>query len=437
MANTRERMNIVIVGHVDHGKSTLAGRLMADTGSFPKGKLEQIKKSCKRNSKVFTYAFLLDALKDERSQGITIDSARCFLKTKKRDYIIIDTPGHIEFLKNMVSGAARSDAAVLVLDAREGIRENSRRHGYLLSLLGIKQVIVCINKMDLVDHSKKAFDDIKSEYSKFLSKIKIEPKVFIPISAKNGENIARRSNFMKWYKGKTLFEEIDSLRGTKELIKRPFRMPVQDIYKFTSEGDNRKAIVGRVEEGSISVEDDIIFYPSRKISGIKSIEMFNSPKLSTIGAGYSTSFTLKKEVSVQPGEIMCKAKEKTLPHTGSTFNTKIFWMGKEPLIENKEYKLKLGTTKTYAKVKSINTVLDASSLKGSDAKMQVDRHEVAECEIETGKPIAFDLIYDCEATGRFVLVDGYEIAGGGIITGADCCGLRSRRRSDTGNDIYK
>src|SRR6266436_6755488 len=208
MMNTpREQMNVVIVGHVDHGKSTLVGRLLADTGSLPEGKLEAVKEQCKKNAKPFEYAFLLDALKDEQSQGITIDTARAFFKTAKRDYIIIDAPGHIEFLKNMISGAARAEAAVLVIDAKEGVRENSRRHGYILSMLGIKQVIICVNKMDLVDRSEKHFKAIEREYREFLKSIgSVAPQQFIPVSATHGENLSIRSSKMAWYKGPTLLE---------------------------------------------------------------------------------------------------------------------------------------------------------------------------------------------------------------------------------------
>src|SRR5580765_7259701 len=166
-----EQMNIVIVGHVDHGKSTVVGRLFADTGSLPEGKLDAVRKECQRTGKPFEYAFLLDALSDEQDQGITIDTARSFFKTGKRDYIIIDAPGHIEFLKNMISGAARAEAAVLVIDAKEGVRENSRRHGYILSMLGIKEVIVCVNKMDLVKYDQDHFDAIEREYRGFLEGI--------------------------------------------------------------------------------------------------------------------------------------------------------------------------------------------------------------------------------------------------------------------------
>ena len=197
----REQINIVIVGHVDHGKSTVIGRLLADTSSLPEGKLEDVKALCARNAKPFEYAFLLDALKDERAQGITIDSARCFFKTKKRDYIVIDAPGHIEFLKNMVTGAARAEAALLVIAADEGIRENSKRHGYLVSMLGIRQVVVLVNKMDLVGYDRDIYDALSSEYTAFLSKLHVNPISYIPVSARDGENLVTRSEQMPWYEG--------------------------------------------------------------------------------------------------------------------------------------------------------------------------------------------------------------------------------------------
>src|ERR1051325_3596686 len=194
------QMQIVIVGHVDHGKSTVVGRLLADTGSLPEGKLEAVRRECERTGKPFEYAFLLDALSDEQDQGITIDTARCFFKTARRSYIIIDAPGHIEFLKNMISGAARAEAAVLVIDAKEGVRENSRRHGYILSMLGIQQVVVVVNKMDLVDRDETHFKNVEKEFRAFLTSIHaVSPKQFIPVSAVNGENLATRSAEMPWY----------------------------------------------------------------------------------------------------------------------------------------------------------------------------------------------------------------------------------------------
>src|SRR3982751_965687 len=208
----RDQMNIVVVGHVDHGKSTVVGRLLADTGSLPEGKLEAVRKECQRTGKPFEYAFLLDALSDEQDQGITIDTARSFFKTAKRDYIIIDAPGHIEFLKNMISGAARAEAAVLIIDAKEGVRENSRRHGYILSMLGIRQIVVCVNKMDLVDHDEAHFRAIEKEYRAFLESIgSVSPRNFIPVAAVAGVNLANRGKETPWYKGPTLLELLDTL----------------------------------------------------------------------------------------------------------------------------------------------------------------------------------------------------------------------------------
>ena len=411
----REQMNIVIVGHVDHGKSTVIGRLMADTGSLPEGKLEDIKLMCERTSRPFEYAFLLDALKDERSQGITIDSARCFFKTELRDYIIIDAPGHIEFLKNMVSGAARAEAALLVIDAYEGVRENSRRHGYLVSMLGISQVVVLVNKMDLVGYDEGVFENIRKEYNEFLARIDINPIEYIPVSARNGDNIVAKSSSMKWNKGHTVNEHIDLFKKEAEAVHKSFRFPVQDIYKFTKEGDDRRIIAGTVETGTIRTGDGIVFLPSQKRSTIESIEGFNIPVRQEIEAGHSTGFSLKEEIYIKPGELMCRIDE-PLPHLSSRFRVNIFWMGRAPMVKNKRYKLKLATSRTHVKLVDINNVIDASELSSELNKDHVDRHDVADCILETSKPIAYDLSGDFESTSRFVIVDNYEIAGGGIIT---------------------
>lgn len=408
------KMNIVVVGHVDHGKSTLVGRLLADTDSLPQGKLDQVRADCQRNAKPFEYAFLLDALKDERAQGITIDTARCFFKSKKRQYIIIDAPGHIEFLKNMVSGAARAEAALLLIDAKEGIRENSKRHGYLLSMLGIKQITVCVNKMDLVNYSQDVFDQIEKDYRAFLQQIGVVPEQFIPIAAFHGDNMVSKSDKMPWYKGPSILEMLDQFKKAQPPENQVFRMPVQSIYKFTADGDDRRIIAGRVETGQIAVGDEVIFLPSNKRCKVKTIEGFNIPAQKTIAAGHATGFTLTEELYLHRGDIMCKVGE-TLPQVSSLLQVKLFWMSKRPLVTGKEYKLKIGTAKVSAYVKVINHVLDASNL-NSAQKTQVDRHDVAELVFETKTPVAYDLTGDIEATGRFVVVDEYDISGGGIIT---------------------
>ncbi|MHC5083807.1 MAG: GTP-binding protein, partial [Planctomycetota bacterium] len=285
-------MNIVIIGHVDHGKSTLVGRLLADTHSLPEGKLQEVKTRCAQNARPFEYAFLLDALKDEQAQGITIDSARCFFRSDKREYILIDAPGHIEFLKNMVSGAARAEAAVLVIDADEGVQENSRRHGYLLSMLGIRHIVVAVNKMDLVKYSQKVFESVRDEYTEFLSQINVTAEEFIPISAREGDFVADRGGKMNWFEGPTILEALDQFKKEAAPIDQPLRFPVQDIYKFTAENDDRRIVAGQIETGQIHVGDEVVFYPSKKRSHVASIEEFNTPEQKTAYAGQSAGITL-------------------------------------------------------------------------------------------------------------------------------------------------
>jgi len=309
MMNGRAQMNIVIVGHVDHGKSTVIGRLLADTGTLPKGRLESVRENCRRNSKPFEYAFLLDALKDEQSQGITIDMARCFFKTAARDYIIIDAPGHIEFLKNMITGASRAESALLVIDVDEGIRENSKRHGQMVSMLGVKQVTVLVNKMDLVDFSEEVFERLKADYSEFLAQIKVKPVSFIPVSAREGDNIATLSERMPWYKGATVLEQLDGFTSDKQLQDKPFRFPVQDIYKFTRQNDDRRIAAGTVAAGSVSVGDEVLFLPSGKQSAIQSVESFNTAPKQVALTGEALGFTLTTQIYIRPGELMVKPCE--------------------------------------------------------------------------------------------------------------------------------
>ncbi|MEG8946160.1 sulfate adenylyltransferase subunit 1 [Rosettibacter firmus] len=410
----KERMNIVVVGHVDHGKSTLIGRLLADTNSLPVGKLEQIKKTCELNAKPFEYAFLLDALVDEQTQGITIDTARIFFKTKKREYIIIDAPGHIEFLKNMISGAARAEAAILLIDAHEGIAENTKRHAYMLSLLGINQIIVAVNKMDLVDFSESRFNQIKNDYSKYLNEININPVEYVPISAFHGLNLIEHSNKMSWYKGKTILELIDSFEKEKEDEENDFRMFVQGVYKFTENGDNRRIIAGTINSGTINVGDEIIFLPSQKKSIVKSIEIFGKEAPLFAIAEQAIGLTLTTQIYVKPGDLICRIDQQ-LPYTTNRFIANIFWMGKNNLSIHKKYKLKIGTNKAGVSIEAIKSVMNASTLEKENYREEVHRNEVAQIIFRTDKPISFDLFSKIKSTGRFVIVDEYDIAGGGII----------------------
>ena len=411
----RERFSLCVVGHVDHGKSTLIGRLLADTHNLPEGKLEEVRARCEQNAKPMEYAFLLDALKDEQAQGITIDSARCFFKTDLRDYIIIDAPGHIEFLKNMVSGAARAEAAFLVIDALEGVQENSRRHGYLLSMLGVKNFAVCVNKMDLVDYDEKVFESIIKEYTEFLAQIDMKPQVFIPVNSREGENIASKSERMSWYSGPTVLSMLDGFEKEPLRSELPLRFPVQDVYKFTSKGDDRRIIAGRVESGVLRQGDDIVFWPSNKRTTLKSIEVFSAPAIEEVVAGESVGITMTEQIYTRRGEWISREGERP-PLVSSRIRTHVFWLGRQPLKRGVKYKLKLATTEVSVELEKIHRILDASQLDVQQEGEVVQRHEVADCTLRTSKPIAFDLSSDISATSRFVLVDNYEISGGGIIT---------------------
>lgn len=418
----KQHMNIVVAGHVDHGKSTVIGRLLADTHSLPNGKIEAIRDICRKMSKPFEYAFLLDALKDERAQGITIDTARCFFETEKRKYIIIDAPGHIEFLKNMITGASRADAALLVIDASEGICENSRRHCYMLEMLGIRQIAVLVNKIDLVGYSRKIYDKICADFSDFLENIGITNASFIPVSAMGGDNIANHSDNTPWYNGVNVLEMLDLFVGGENEDDKPLRIPVQDVYKFTEGGDNRRIIAGMCESGSLEAGDEIIFYPSGKTTKVKNLEEWfmyptddKSPKRFT--KGKSCGFTTTTQIYVHRGEIACKLGEPA-PVVGRRFRASMFWLGKNPLTIGTDYLIKSCTAKTHCRIVNIHSVLDASSLEKKANPSFANKHDIADCTIECDKDISFDIGGTIPATGRFVIVDNYEISGGGIITEA-------------------
>src|SRR3954454_15480382 len=244
---TRPQVRIVIVGHVDHGKSTLVGRLLHETGSLPEGKLEMLKAASARRGMPFEWSFLLDALQTERDQGITIDTTQIRFRTRSREVVLIDAPGHAEFLRNMITGAAQADGAVLIIDALEGVRDQTRRHGYLLHLLGIKQVAVVVNKMDRVAFSEARFREINAEISAHLIGLGVTPSAVIPISARDGDGVTERTPRLEWYNGPTVLEALDALQAARAPDRLPLRLPVQAVYKF----DDRRIVAGRIESGSL------------------------------------------------------------------------------------------------------------------------------------------------------------------------------------------
>lgn len=406
-------LNIVIVGHVDHGKSTLVGRLYADTGSLPDGKLEKVQAICRQQGKEFEYAFLFDAFLEEQEQGITIDTARTFFSWKGRQYIIIDAPGHKEFLKNMVSGAARAEAALLLIDAYEGVKEQSRKHGYLLSLLGVKQVAVVVNKMDLVGYRQDVFARIETEYSDFLALLKVKPQRFIPVSAKQGDNLAQSSSQMPWYSGPTILQTLESFTKETAREQQALRLPIQDVYKF----DARRILAGRVASGAVKVGDRLVFSPSNKSAIVRTIEAFNiEPVPTEARAGQSTGITLDEQIFVERGEMA--SHQDAVPQVSTLIRCNLFWMGKRPLEMGRTYTLRLATREVECEVATIHRIIDTADLGAKQVHTAVNRNEVTELTIRTRAPIAFDLYSDFEGTGRFVLVDQYDVSGGGIITEA-------------------
>jgi bifunctional enzyme CysN/CysC len=412
LAPPTEQLKIVIVGHVDHGKSTFVGRLFHDTGSLPEGKLEQLQQIAERRGVPFEWANLMDALQSERDQNITIDTAQIWFRTPKRQYVIIDAPGHKEFLKNMVTGAANAEAALLLIDAQEGVQENSRRHGYLLNLLGIRQVAVLVNKMDLVDYQQSRFEQLEAEYRRWLASIGLVPKLFVPMAAKHGDNIASRSARMPWWSGPTVLETLDDFRVAEPPQNQPLRFPIQDVYRF----DDRRILAGRVEAGSIKVGDRLLFCPGNKVSAVKSIERWSAPATDRADAGESIGITLTEQIFVERGAVA--ALEGAPPYELTKFKTRLFWLGRQPFRPGRSYKLKLATQEVECSIDSIQRVLDASTLetlvRPAD-QQHVGRHEVAELTLQTKRPVAFDTISEIVPTGRFVIVDGFDVAGGGII----------------------
>ncbi|HZV32979.1 MAG TPA: adenylyl-sulfate kinase [Verrucomicrobiae bacterium] len=407
-----EQLKIVIVGHVDHGKSTFVGRLIHDTGSLPEGKLEQLQKIAERRGVPFEWANLMDALQSERDQNITIDTAQIWFHTKRRQYVIIDAPGHKEFLKNMITGAANAEAALLLIDANEGIQEQSRRHGYLLNLLGIRQIAVLVNKMDLQGYSQERFEKIEKDYRAFLQTIGVEPKWFIPIAAKHGDNIAARSKNMPWWEGLTVLAALDDFNVAERPANQPLRFPIQDIYRF----DERRILAGRVEAGSIKVGDKLLFSPGGKSSTVKTIERWSAPQRPTALAGESIGITLTEQIFVERGAVA--TLETAPPYELSRFKARLFWLGHKPFAKGKPYKLKLATQQVDCEIETVEKVIDASTLETISRppnEVYVGRHEVAELTIRTKKPVAFDTHSEIVPMGRFVIVDGYEVSGGGIV----------------------
>lgn len=411
--NRRGDMNIVVIGPVDYGKKTIIGRLIFETASLPDSKLEAVRERCRRYGETFEYSLLPDVLKGEQIKELSTDLSCYTFKSQRCNYHVLAGDDYVDFLRNIITGAVRVEAALIVIDASQGVQENSRRHGNILSLLGIKQTAVLVNKMDLADYQEAVFERIKKDYLEFLAQIKVEPTGVIPVSAIYGDNIATYSDRMFWYQHNTVLETLDLFEEEKPPTKKPFRMPVQGVYRFNRSVDMHRAIVGTTESGLLKAGDDVIFYPSGKASRVKTIENLNSVDQGKIAAGTATGFTIQEGISVGRGEVATIAGQPKMA-AASRIKVNIFWLGNEPLFRAKTYTLKIGTAKVEAKVEAINQVIDALTLAKLE-KESLDRNEAGQCILKLEGVIAFDTPDVLIETSRFVLIDNYEITGGGLV----------------------
>jgi len=420
-------LRVVFVGHVDHGKSTLIGRILHDTDSLPEGKIDMVKKACVAEGMEFEFAFLLDALLEEQKQNVTIDTTEIRFQTARHKYVIIDAPGHKEFLKNMITGASRADAAILVIAANEGVREQSRRHAYLLRLLGIKQLIVIINKMDLPDFSETRFNEIEIEYRKFLVDLALEASAFIPASARSGENVAQPSAKMKWYRGPSVLEALDLLRPAKSDVDLPLRFCVQDVYRF----DDRRIVAGRIEAGTLRVGDNLVFSPANKTSKVQSIERWNVDGNESAIAGDSIGITLTEQIFIERGYVASHQSE--TPIETNRFHADLFWIAHEALRAGRLYDLRLATQTVKCQIVSIEQVTDSATLEAKiDSRDRLERNEVGRVTIQTRGPLVIDNHDRVPQLGRFVIVDDGLICGGATIVG----GIYTDRRVAKSKNIF-
>ncbi|MFC1576166.1 sulfate adenylyltransferase subunit 1 [Candidatus Omnitrophota bacterium] len=408
-----DAIKIVIVGHVDHGKSTLIGRLLLDTDSLPKEKMSEIEKISTELGKSTELAYVTDQLKEERERNITIDTTQIFFKTRKRNYVIVDAPGHVEFIKNMMSGASLTNAAVLIVDAHEGVMEQTRRHLYIINLLGIDKIIVVLNKMDLVGYDEKKFEKVKAELERLFETLGIKTSFMLPVSAREGTNISKASPELDWYKGPSLLEALDSLQLNANREVKPLRLPVQDIYEI----NNEKIIVGRIESGTIKQNQDIVLLPSLKSATVDSIKIFEAHEIKEAKEGESIGVTLKESLLVERGEVIVQ-KEK-LPQLNNRFSGNIFWMSSSPLEINKSFTLRCSTQEITCVAEKIYQRTDTTTFEIIEENSdKLGLNEAGLVQFKTKKPIVVEKFSYIQELGRFVIEDKSNLQGVGIIRGA-------------------
>jgi bifunctional enzyme CysN/CysC len=369
----------------------------------------------------FEWAFVIDSMQAERDQGITIDTTQIRFQSAIRQYLLIDAPGHKQFLKNMVSGAASADAVILVVDAHEGVQEQTRRHAYLLKLLGIRRIVVALNKMDLAGYAEARFAQVRDEVAAYLASIGVQSDelVLLPIAAREGANLRLRSQRMPWYAGPTLLEALDALPQPAAPDEAPLRLWLQDIYKF----DERRILAGRIQTGRLAVGERIVFSPSNVSARVASIESWHAPRPQVASAGQSVGFTLDEDVFVERGHLASHATR--APLVSNVFRARLFWLGQRPLAAGAQLRLRHGSAEMPVVIERIERVIDTDDL-STAAGEALPGNGVGEVWLRTRGLLAIDDHADHPITGRFVLVDGALIVGGGIISTS---GIADQRRA--------
>ncbi|MEI8084902.1 MAG: GTP-binding protein [Paludibacter sp.] len=413
-----ELLRFSTAGSVDDGKSTLIGRLLYDSKSIFEDQLQAVKDASKRlgGGEEVNLALLTDGLRAEREQGITIDVAYRYFATPKRKFIIADTPGHIEYTRNMVTGASTADVAIILIDARNGIIEQSKRHSYIASLLQIPNVIVAVNKMDLVDFSETIFNTIKSEYEAIAEKLKLKNVIFIPISARDGDNVVDASTKTPWYKGETLLHLLETLPVRKDETKLPARFPVQYIIRpHSDEFHDYRGYAGRISGGSFKVGDEITVLPSKTQSKIIAID--EGPKsLEEAFTPQSVTIRLADNVDISRGDIIVKNDEPK-PTVSGVVSLLVCWLNHKPLNVGGKYIIRHATEETLAIIKDVHFKVNINTLENILDDKTVKVNDIAHISIKTLKPLKYDSYGENRITGSLVLIDEntFETVGAGMI----------------------
>ncbi|WED22052.1 sulfate adenylyltransferase subunit CysN [Vibrio sp. JC009] len=396
----KDMLRFLTCGSVDDGKSTLIGRLLYDSKMIFEDQMSAIEKDSKRfntTDEEFDLALLVDGLQSEREQGITIDVAYRYFSTEQRKFIIADTPGHEQYTRNMATGASTCDLAIILIDARHGVQAQTRRHSYICSLLGIKHIIVAVNKMDIVDYDQSVYRKIKNEYRSFAEELNFDDVRFVPISALKGDNVVNESENMTWYPGSPLMKLLNSVNIRKDEF-QSFRFPVQYVNRPNLDF---RGFAGTVAAGDIRVGDTVVALPSEKESKVKSIVTFDGD-LETASADMAITITLEDEIDISRGDMLVRPHEK--PFTASNVEADVVWMTEEPMHLDRQYEIKVGTKSVFGEAQAINYKVNVNTMEHEEAQ-QLELNEIGNCQFNFTEDVQFDSYENSRQTGAFIIID--------------------------------